>query len=181
MASIKELNELSIKVKETKNFLFEQATKSFYEAAKKVMTDSPAIGAIFWTQYTPYFNDGEPCTFNLMDVVVALAPLPKDFDFQDEDDKRVTYVCCFTEEYEKECKKLAEISGSVNTWYRDRYEEVVRVRQEESLLDIKPNDVRQLTEFIAGNEELMEHLFGDNVTVVITKEGVDTLEYDSHY
>lgn len=32
---------------------------------KKFFADNPKATAIGWTQYTPYFNDGEPCEFGL--------------------------------------------------------------------------------------------------------------------
>jgi hypothetical protein len=38
------------------------------EAAQTVFEAHPEIQRIQWTQYTPYFNDGEPCVFNVHDV-----------------------------------------------------------------------------------------------------------------
>lgn len=32
----------------------------------------PDVAAIRWRQYTPYFNDGEPCTFKVSDPEVLL-------------------------------------------------------------------------------------------------------------
>ena len=29
----------------------------------------PALKAIRWNQYTPYFNDGDPCTFSVGEVM----------------------------------------------------------------------------------------------------------------
>lgn len=43
----------------------------------------PEIAGIAWTQYTPYFNDGEPCTFSAGEVSVlftASEGLEKDDD-----------------------------------------------------------------------------------------------------
>jgi hypothetical protein len=31
------------------------------------ITDNPQVKAIKWAQYTPYFNDGEACTFGVSD------------------------------------------------------------------------------------------------------------------
>lgn len=38
------------------------------EAARSVFDAHKEINRIEWTQYTPYFNDGEPCTFGVHDV-----------------------------------------------------------------------------------------------------------------
>jgi hypothetical protein len=49
------------------------AVKAFQEEAQKVvqptlqefMRAHPAIKAVGWTQYTPYFNDGDACVFSV--------------------------------------------------------------------------------------------------------------------
>ena len=45
---------------------------------KKFFEDNPDIQAIKWVQYTPYFNDGDPCEFRV-----------GDFSFCNTDDKEV--------------------------------------------------------------------------------------------
>lgn len=42
----------------------EQATVAVAALFKAFFAKYPAITAIKWTQYTPYFNDGEPCEFS---------------------------------------------------------------------------------------------------------------------
>jgi hypothetical protein len=37
-------------------------------AIKKLFVDIPDLYAIRWTQYTPYFNDGDACIFGVGDV-----------------------------------------------------------------------------------------------------------------
>lgn len=34
-------------------------------ALKEIFAAHPSIASIRWTQYTPYFNDGEPCVFSV--------------------------------------------------------------------------------------------------------------------
>jgi hypothetical protein len=34
---------------------------------KKFFAEYPQVTAVGWTQYTPYFNDGEPCEFSVGD------------------------------------------------------------------------------------------------------------------
>jgi hypothetical protein len=49
------------------------AAKAFEAEAQEIvkpclqefMTKHPSVKAIGWAQYTPYFNDGDPCTFSL--------------------------------------------------------------------------------------------------------------------
>lgn len=43
----------------------EEATELFKESVRMVFKSSPDLQLIVWTQYTPYFNDGEECVFSV--------------------------------------------------------------------------------------------------------------------
>lgn len=43
----------------------EDSIKSFF---KEWFEKNPTVHGVMWTQYTPYFNDGEPCEFGLHGV-----------------------------------------------------------------------------------------------------------------
>jgi len=49
----------------------EELRKEAAEAMKPMliafMKETPQVKAVKWTQYTPYFNDGDPCTFSVND------------------------------------------------------------------------------------------------------------------
>lgn len=40
------------------------------EAFKEVFDKFPELQSIVWTQYTPYFNDGDTCTFSVHDFSI---------------------------------------------------------------------------------------------------------------
>lgn len=58
--------------------LLKQHFAAFFEA-------HPAVQAIRWTQYTPYFNDGDACTFGVHDFCYKEGG-PTVFDGKDDDD-----------------------------------------------------------------------------------------------
>lgn len=41
------------------------ATSLFTDASKDLFEKHPKLNSFSWTQYTPYFNDGEPCEFSV--------------------------------------------------------------------------------------------------------------------
>lgn len=47
-----------------------------------VLTD-PIILGVAWTQYTPYYNDGDPCRFSVGDIYLSLkeSSSPEDYDY----------------------------------------------------------------------------------------------------
>lgn len=47
-----------------KKALVEELRKDFPSLIKPLLEQSQLIESISWTQYTPYFNDGDECTFS---------------------------------------------------------------------------------------------------------------------
>ena len=49
--------------------------KTCREAVKEIFDDlfvnHPEIKTVYWSQYTPYFNDGDECIFNVHDINVS--------------------------------------------------------------------------------------------------------------
>jgi hypothetical protein len=62
------LAELSEKRKQIEKAAQEQAKAILAPGLQQFMTEHPDVKAIGWTQYTPYFNDGEPCVFGVNDL-----------------------------------------------------------------------------------------------------------------
>lgn len=53
----------------------QRPVEEFYGLMLEVLAD-PDVKAIHWTQYTPYFNDGEPCVFNTGEITLTLHSQP---------------------------------------------------------------------------------------------------------
>jgi hypothetical protein len=61
-----QINELNRKMKEKSKELMKEAFRDFFEKYEEV------VECVFWTQYTPYFNDGEACEFSVHDLFIRL-------------------------------------------------------------------------------------------------------------
>ncbi len=55
------------------------------DAFKAVFDAYPEILAVKWAQYTPYFNDGEPCEFSVGEFYVKKDGPEPDGGYDDED------------------------------------------------------------------------------------------------
>jgi len=53
----------------------EQAQALFKEITKEFFDKNPGITGVVWTQYTPYFNDGDTCEFRVGDPTFTNAPI----------------------------------------------------------------------------------------------------------
>lgn len=63
MASQK-LTNLRSKRAEIKKELLEESKKVFEEESRALFDKYPELSFFRWTQYTPYFNDGDTCEFS---------------------------------------------------------------------------------------------------------------------
>jgi hypothetical protein len=61
-----QINELNQKMKEKSKELMKEAFRDFLEKYSEVVEN------VYWTQYTPYFNDGEACEFSVHDLFINL-------------------------------------------------------------------------------------------------------------
>jgi L-ribulose-5-phosphate 3-epimerase UlaE len=59
---------------------FQSELKTVFKA---VFEQYPAVTKMCWTQYTPYFNDGDPCVFNVHDLYVFDDTVEEDSDYYD--------------------------------------------------------------------------------------------------
>lgn len=85
------IDEVIKSFKVAKEQFIENVKAIFVEEAKKFFEDNPGVESIYWTQYTPYWNDGEECTFSRHD---------HDFTyFDDVEDKRNTEYRAFDSEF----------------------------------------------------------------------------------
>ena len=122
---------------------FKSITSAFFEGA-------PQVQAVVWDQYTPYFNDGEPCEFSVNEPFFVT----QNFDFNNLP----------SSSWEFEDEEYGEI-GSV----------YFKPKEEEDNFELKML-CYEFSKIISDNEELMQEMFGDHVTVYLTKEKVLTEE-----
>ena len=84
--------------------LMKEAFRDFFETYDNVVEN------IFWTQYTPYFNDGDACEFSVHDVYLSLK------DENDEDDDYDEGSTLYSQE---DVKKLEAKIQDFIEWEKD--------------------------------------------------------------
>lgn len=130
------------------------ATAAEFTEATDAVLSIPGIYAARWRQYTPYFNDGEPCEFSVQDIEVKLSPL------DDEEDERGDYEDGFIDtymmDYGRDRGELTELSD-------EAFEALKKAVKAWSSLNI---------------DEVCRRNFGDHSTVTATLEGFAVEFYD---
>lgn len=108
----------------------------------------PELTVIKWTQYTPYFNDGEECVFSVNEFNISNATDVEnvsawgDYDGDEED---VFVVSKWNDRAEK---KYADV------WELEAFAQ---------------SDI---------GEDLFRDIFDNHVTVIATRDGIEVEEYD---
>lgn len=143
-------------------------TEKFNELVRGFFPVAPNIKAVGWTQYTPYFNDGEECVFGVGDVWICST--------DDADElSEVSYGC-----YDGDGEVTAmEASAYLSThaWHaeeRAAFNEGLTPEQVQQ----QRTAVKTFAQIVDCNSDLMKAMFGDHVKVVITKDGVEVEEFD---
>ena len=71
------LNQKINSILQERNALLEKYQKelqtALVETCREFFENNPTIKLICWTQYTPYFNDGDTCTFRVNDIYFSNA------------------------------------------------------------------------------------------------------------
>lgn len=146
-------NELDRKIREYGSESIANHFKAFFEKY-------PEIDGIVWEQYTPYFNDGDSCTFGVGEqymvsesIVNAIKNSSKESGTKD-----LVYVDDWQHEY----------AFSVNTYGIDN-----------NPLEGMKKDFRDLTSQMP--DSILLAVFGDHARVMINKDGTsDVEEMDDH-
>lgn len=142
---------------------FKESIKTIFES---FFAANPEVYAFAWTQYTPYFNDGEPCEFGVNEI----------YAYKDTDAVREAINDNDTALYYGEVNESEDDEDVVNT--RDRtYDSHAKKMVPVKLVQYEQNTadlIRALNDF---NDEF-EYAFGDHVGVIVTRDGIDVQDYD---
>lgn len=152
--------ELQRKFQEQAQGLFKEITKEFFDK-------NPGITGVVWTQYTPYFNDGDTCVFSVQDPTFTNAPVDELSDIRWGDYEgdtegvwaadNVGYVLESDREYHQDTKNAILAVGGVDAAACALFSKAVGSSE---------------------MEDVMQAMFGDHVKVIATREGFDVEDYD---
>lgn len=153
-----EQEELRRKFQVTAQQLFKETTKEFFDG-------NPSISAVVWTQYTPYFNDGDTCTFNVNSPTFTNAPDPENVrwgEYSGDEEgvfavENMQYAMKSDSEYYKADQEAIRKAGGVDVDSCEAFERMI---------------------CSSAMEDVMLAMFGDHVQVIATRDGFEVNDYD---
>lgn len=170
-----QMQEVNAKFEEFRKITQESSKKVFYSAVEAFFKAYPEVYAIRWTQYTPYFNDGDSCEFS-----VHYPSFYSQEDFENGEDDYEYNSWAEISSYVRE--KVANNDnryGDLEEYKREiaEYEEM-SAKLGPRLEEIQDGIDRFTKLFNKINDDTMLALFGDHVQVTVTPKGIDIEEHD---
>lgn len=159
--------------KKKKEALVAELRQEFPKLITPLMEQSNFIENISWTQYTPYFNDGDTCTFGVNTDYLNVNGEDEgkmyrkvlSFRIKNEEDLEIDRKICEEMGYRLSKRKIGDYGYKKNIEYSE---------YEDSIL----KDIKKVLSQIP--DDFYEDLFGDHVTVTITKQGAITVDNYDH-
>ncbi len=155
---LKTLSEKNSEISKLKGEIFQLSSGIFEEFYQYIFDKYTTLDSFGWTQYTPYFNDGETCVFYANTDYITV----NDEYFEDAS-------------WSQEVKVL-----DWGTWNPELRKYEGRVEE--------PNPDYDAVLFEASNEivnflnqfdnDFYLAKFGDHASITVTKDGVDISDYD---
>lgn len=170
MEMLQQIKSRIAEINKQKEELVAQLRKDFAPALKPLFDKSNGkITSLGWTQYTPYFNDGDECVFSVnadLDYGIRV-----NGDYLDDSEFFTNSVYVL--------RKYLIQDGSYENWIRKYPEDALNpetMKEELHLFKIL-EEFQDILESI--DDEFFKDLFGDHVEVTVFADGtVSTEEYD---
>lgn len=155
MGTLLQLTEVANELTALKEKIRKEADSLVRSVLQSFISMHPGIRTIWWVQYTPYFNDGEPCIFRVGDLNFSTIDYEEGTvpDYPEDD---------FTfDEYAlgKE-KEIVKLGATLN-------------------LDIMTlRDCKELSRGLGALGEELQYVFGDHTKIIVNSNGITAEEYE---
>jgi hypothetical protein len=133
------------------------------------------ITFVRWTQYTPYFNDGDPCEFGVnADFELGWPGGVEDSLWE------IGYRLKEFTPYQYWGRSEVE-AERMNAEYKQQHDasrdQAVNAGITAELIEAVKEACKPASDFLNANEELLKTAFGDHASITVTPEGIDVDEY----
>jgi hypothetical protein len=150
---LEELKAMNEELATLKKAHLEKSKAMFTSVASKVFAAHPKLESFGWRQYTPYFNDGEECTFS------AHTSEP---DINGVDGYEANFESKTVTDYDSK-----DASG--------KYQQKENPDYNPELAEAQKTVIAFLNEM---DDSVLRDMFGDHVRVLVTPGGTEVDEYD---
>jgi hypothetical protein len=155
---LKTLKEKQSQISKLKSDVIEISSDIFEDFYKYIFDKYPTLESFGWTQYTPYFNDGETCVFYTNTSYI-----------------NINGECVDEADWSQKTKII-----DWGTWNKDTRKYEGRVEEDNHDYDsILTEASNEIVDFLGRfDNDFYLSKFGDHAEITVTKDGVDISDYD---
>ena len=166
----KQIEDHTSKIAALKQQMMEELRKDFHGALVELFDAYPFVHAVHFTAYTPYFNDGDECTFSSHHDDCGFNGYDG-YGYGDDKDSNVVdaFGDIAGENIYKSSRETIYVKGEAGKW-----EEVVNPNFN-ALHKKAVEDFRSVLNAVGDDE--WEELVGDHCIVMIDRKGIHVEEY----
>ena len=155
---LKTLREKNSELFKIKSEILNISSDIFEDFYKHIFDKYPTLDSFGWSQYTPYFNDGDTCIFSANTDYISI-----NGEYVDEAN------------WSQETKVI-----DWGTWNKDTRKYEGRVEEDNDDYDpILTEASNEIVDFLGQfDNDFYLSKFGDHAEITVTKDGVDISDYD---
>lgn len=179
---LEKINQQNDKIEDMKKAHMEDLQSEFKNIIKMFFDECPKIQAVLWSQFTPYFNDGDPCIFRINGPIFVT----QNFDtknlrdsYEYEDDDEYASLSVPSVSWQKDINYARNIlENNPSAWQKEYYSSNI-IKLEEMQNDFNGYDekIKLFTRLIHDNEDMINKVYGDGVLVYLTPTEVIVEQY----
>jgi hypothetical protein len=145
----------------------ESATKDIMNLLKDLMRSNPMLAAVRWEQWIPGFNDGDSCEFTIGDLKVKFSD-----DLVNKENSK-------DEEDDNSNEEFLDTDYQVEEFFKRQ----INILNHKEMTQLKKsvNIANEVFAKLTYMEDQLESMFGSNMQITVTAEGVETEDYDCGY
>lgn len=155
---LKSLRQKNSELSKLKSEILNISSDIFENFYKYIFEKYPTLESFGWTQYTPYFNDGETCVFYANTDYISV-----------------------NDEYVDDANWASEVNViNWGNWNRELKVYEGRVEEPNSNYDpVLTAASNEITNFLGNfDNDFYLSKFGDHASITVSKDGVDISDYD---
>jgi hypothetical protein len=178
---MKNENEIVSKIKaefaafeEKKKTLIENLRTQFPSLFSEIFAQTPELKSVGWTQYTPYFNDGDECVFSVHcdDLIV-----------NGDSENECLSIHCYVDKLESEedveiNKQVSKLAGY--SWYETNKIGQRGLKFNPDYNESLAKSSRMISDILNDiPRDFFKDLFGDHAEITLFSDGrIEVVEYD---
>jgi len=158
-----ELSQISTQINELQKNKKNLLTKFLEAKANDIFKNHPYLASFSWKQYTPYFNDGDPCIFNVYSENVYLSIKHSEGEVE-LDNSPIRYKGGAKSTF----KEIEEL----------RKDYIITEAISQNILEQLSIDIQEFFKYLT--EDVSEELYGSDSEVLVTAEKIESTDYCDH-